>query len=176
MKSMSIAIAALSAASALFAIVGGRDAAKGNTVELPPGLARAVLYHSTDNAKAKQHRELYASSDAIAAAVNGRPLPPGAVLAMAMFRAKLDADGNPLKDSDGRFVKDTLVAWGVMSKRGGGGAAYPAEIRNGEWEYQSYNPDMSVNAAAKISACLECHNSQEKSDYVFSLDCLKMAK
>jgi len=40
----------------------------------------------------------------------GKPVPSSTVLLMATFKAQWDAQGNPVKDASGRFVKDDLTA------------------------------------------------------------------
>jgi hypothetical protein len=58
-----------------------------------------------------------------------------------------------------------------MEKQAGWGAEYPAELRNGEWEYQSFRADKSVNDKANLKACFECHKPLEsRKDFVFSYD------
>ena len=56
----------------------------------------------------------------------------GTVLTLAAYAAKVDANGMPLKDANGRFVKDRLVAVNSMMKGTGFGADIPAEVRNGD--------------------------------------------
>jgi len=48
-------------------------------------------------------------------------------------------------------------------------------VRNGEWEYQVFKADKTVNAGAKLGACLECHKPQDKQDFVLSYEKLKTA-
>ena len=75
------------------------------------------------------------------------------MLTLVQFAAKLDEQGNPEKDANGRFIKDKLLAFTVMEKRKGWGAEYPDNVRNGEWEYQAFRADKSVNTGAKLEAC-----------------------
>jgi len=90
------------------------------------------------------------------------------------YAAKLGADGNPEKDANGRFIKDKLVGYTVMEKRKGWGAEYPENIRNGEWEYQAFRADKSVNTTAKLEGCFNCHKPLgDKVDFVFSYDRMK---
>jgi hypothetical protein len=148
--------------------------AGGDLVKFPDGYEKGVLYTTVDRADNKQHRELYATPDAIAAAKKGEPLPSGTVLTLVQYAAKLDANGNPEKDANGRFIKDKLLAYTVMEKRSGWGAEYSENIRNGEWEYQAFRADRSVNTGAKLENCFTCHKPLgTKVDYVFSYDKMK---
>jgi len=40
-----------------------------------------------------------------------------------------------------------------MEKRAGWGAEYPADLRNGEWEFSMFKPDRTFNDKANINAC-----------------------
>jgi cytochrome P460 len=62
---------------------------------------------------------------AIEAVRKGQPIPSGTVITMVEYKAQLDAQGNPVKDADGHFVKGELNGYAVMEKRSGWGAEYP---------------------------------------------------
>jgi plastocyanin len=118
----------------------------------------------------KQYRELYASSpEAVRAMKEGKPLPYGTVLTIIQYKAQVDAQGTPIKDATGRFVKGDLAGIGVMEKRQGWGAEYPPDLRNGEWEYSAFTADSKFNDKANFKACFTCHKPHEKQDFVISL-------
>ncbi|HXH82097.1 MAG TPA: cytochrome P460 family protein [Candidatus Tectomicrobia bacterium] len=145
-------------------------------VAFPAGWKDHVLYTTVDRHDNKQFRELYASSQAAVEAMKaGKPLPYGTVLTLVQYKAQVDAAGNPIKGPDGRFVKGDMVAVTVMEKRQGWGAEYPAEWRNGEWEYAAFSPDGKLNEKANYRACFECHKPHEKQDFVISLSKLQPA-
>jgi plastocyanin len=144
--------------------------AGGDLVVYPEGFEKGVLYATIDRYDIKQHRELYASKAAVDAVRKGQPIPSGTVLTLVQFKAKVDDKGVPVKGPDGRFVKDGgPLAYTVMEKRAGWGAEYPAEWRNGEWEYQAFTADKKANPKANLKACFECHKPHEKMDFVMSL-------
>jgi len=62
-----------------------------------------------------------------------------------------------------------------MEKRAGWGAGYPPDKRNGDWEFQAFNADKSVNHNENLDRCFACHKSQERQDFVFTLDRMKGA-
>lgn len=99
--------------------------------------------------------ELYVSRDAITAAKAGKALPDGTVITMEDFRG-------------GKLYRTV-----VMAKRSGAGRSYPANIRTGDWEFQSFKPDRSINTAEDVTRCMACHTSQASNDYVFTLDRMK---
>ena len=150
--------------------------AGGDKIAFPENYAKGVLYTTVDRPDNKQYRELYATPEAIAAVKAGQPIPSGSVLTLVQHKAKLDADGNPEKDANGRFIKGELVGYTVMEKRTGWGSEYPEEIRNGDWEYQAFKADKTVNDKANLKNCFTCHKPLDKQDFVFSFQAMKNAK
>jgi hypothetical protein len=170
-----IGMAAIGAAATALAVTGS-VLAGGDKIVFPENHAQGVLYATVDRADNKQFRELYVNNAAaLEAAKKGEPLPNGTVLTLVQYAAKLDAQGNPEKDANGRFMKTNVVGFAVMEKRAGWGAEYPENIRNGEWEYQAFKPDKTVNTAANLTNCFTCHKPLDKEDFVFSYDRMKAA-
>ena len=139
-------------------------------VQYPANWKDHVQYLIVDRHDIKQYRELYASSQAAVDAMKaGQPLPDGTVLTLVQYKAQVDANGSPIKDAKGRFVKGDLIAHAVMQKKAGFGTEYPPELRNGDWEYAVFGPDTKLNEKANYKACFECHKPHEKQDFVISL-------
>jgi len=152
-------------ASAMALAAGPED------IKFPADYAKWEKYAVVDRYDNKQYRELYTSPEAVQAVRAGKPIPDGTVIVMAINAAKVDAQGAPVKDANGRFVKDKLSAVTVMEKRKGSGAAVPEEWRNGDWQYASFTADGKPNAEANanIKACFQCHKPHEGQDFVISL-------
>lgn len=140
-----------------------------NKLKFPEGWNQGVLYATVDRPDTKQYREFYTSAEAVQAARAGKPIPHGTVITLAAYAARLDADGKPVRDANGRFVKDKLVAVNSMMKGEGLGADIPEAIRNGDWIYQSFTPDGQVNEKANLGACYQCHLPFAKDDYLTNL-------
>lgn len=140
-----------------------------NKLAFPAGWDKSVMYATVDRPDTKQYREFYTSADAVKAAREGKPIPDGTVITLAAYAAKLDADGKPVKDANGRFVKDKLVVVNSMQKKKGFGDDIPASLRNGDWIYQSFSPDGQVNDKANLTACYQCHLPFAKDDYLTNL-------
>jgi hypothetical protein len=168
--------AAILAAVAGGAIFAATARAGGDKVVFPENFAKGVLYTTVDRADNKQYRELYSTPEAIAALKAGKAIPSGTVLTLVQYKAKLDAAGSPEKDANGRFIKGELVAYTVMEKRDGWGTEYADDIRNGEWEYQAFKADKSVNDKANLKNCFTCHKPLDKQDFVFSYEAMKNGK
>src|SRR5262249_27506426 len=149
--------------------------AGGDKITFPENYEAGVLFTTVDRSDNKQFREFYTTAAALEAAKKGEPLPDGTVITMLQYAAKLDAQGNPEKDANGRFIKGNLIGYAVMEKRAGWGAEYPDNVRNGEWEYQAFKADKSGNTGANLSACFNCHKPLDKQDYVYLYDKMKTA-
>jgi plastocyanin len=163
----------------LVVIVGGSSVPAGagpEKITYPANWKNHVLYTTVDRHDVKQYRELYASSQAAVDAMKeGKPLPDGTVLTLIQHKAQVDAAGVPIKGPDGRFVKGDVVAIAVMEKREGWGAEYPAELRNGNWEYAAFSAEGKLNEKANYKGCFQCHKPHEAQDYVISLAAIRRA-
>lgn len=140
-----------------------------NRLAYPQDWAKGELYATVDRYDTKQFREFYTSPEAVRAAREGRPIPDGTVITLAAYAAKLDAEGKPMKDANGRFIKDRLVAVNSMQKGKGFGDDVPAAIRNGDWIYQSFTADGKVNEKANLTSCYQCHLPFAKDDYLTNM-------
>jgi plastocyanin len=140
--------------------------------------------YSFDNNQNRQVRVIWAND--VAQTVDpGQQwsFPYGSVLLFESWNPKLDANGDPELDPDGRFIPTTLTTIFAMRKERGFGAEY-GPIRNGEWEYVSYNPDGTLaTAPANSGSCALCHQRgsgaaitnnlppiNARNDYVFRAD------
>ena len=138
-------------------------------VKFPNDYLKGTLYDVLDRPDVKQQRYLFTQDSVIESVRKGKGIPSGAVLTLVQWSVHQDAGGNPLKDSDGRFIKNQVTGITVMEKRTGWGAEYPADFRNGEWEYQAFRPDGTPNPKANLKACFMCHLPHAKQDFVMSL-------
>lgn len=155
---------------------GAQVRAGGDRVAFPESYAKGVVYLTLDKPDNKQVREYFTSPAAVEAAKKGQPLPDGTVITAVQYAAQLDAQGNPAKGANGRLTKtNTILGYAVMEKRAGWGAAYPENVRNGDWEYQVFRADRTANPNANLSSCFDCHKPQGPQDFVFTHDSLKVA-
>ena len=97
--------------------------------------------------------ERYANAAALAAARAGRPLPDGAVILVV----NRPAAGAPPSGYAG------------MEARAGWGAAIPALLRNGDWDFAVFNAQRARNDGLNQAQCLACHHPQAANSYVFTL-------
>jgi plastocyanin len=156
----------------LAAILSSAAFAGPEKIQFPSDYLRGVLYQTLDRPDSKQYRELYAPPAAVEAVRKGQPIPYGTVLTLVQWSVEQDANGNPIKDANGRFIKKDVIAHTVMQKERGWGADYPADWpRNGEWEYAAFTADGRPNAKANANnkSCFTCHLPHAKQDFVISL-------
>jgi hypothetical protein len=125
------------ASAAAGAFLASTVSAGPEQITYPADYHKWQLYATVDRYDTKQHRELYTSPEAVKAVREGRPIPDGTKITMAIFAAKVDDKGVPVKDEKGRFVKGDLSGVTVMEKRKGWGASVPEEWRNADWHDDS---------------------------------------
>lgn len=136
-----------------------------------------TMYQTVNRTDINQVRYLWANPAAVQAARDGKPMPPGAVLVLEQHAAKLDADKKPITGSDGFYVADRFLAFAVMGSGAGWGDAFPELLRNGDWNYAVFGPDMKLRAGVNQAECLACHKPLDKTSFVFSLEPMtKVAK
>jgi Cytochrome P460 len=139
-------------------------------IAFPDGYAtKYTLYGIIDRPDRSIVRFFYVNPEALAKSKAGQPAPEGTVLVMADKKAKLGADGKPVRDADGRFIAEgDFTAVAVQAKGKGWGADVPPNLKNGDWQYAAFKPDGSRNDAVKYDACFTCHKAREtRGDYTF---------
>lgn len=125
----------------------------GDLVKFPENYEEGVLYTTIYRGNIRE--DIYASREAINAVKNARSIPSGTVITLVDSR-----DGE-------------LHRYVVMEKRSGWGKEYAEDIRNGEWEYQAFNADRSVNEEEDLIRCFRCHKSEAHKDFVYTFDEMK---
>lgn len=161
----------------ILALASGIAVANTELVGLPANYkTEYVRYATVDREDLKQVRDLFAPRAALAAAQATGVLPSGTTLILEIYGAQLDAAQNPVKDASGRMQKAALANIFVMEKRTGWGAQYPAELRNGEWEYARFTPAGTRHDDRNMTGCFQCHTRVASSDYLFSLPAMRMAR
>ena len=125
-------------------------------VKFPDDYAQGIHYATVTRGNIRE--ELFASRAAVEAARKGEPLPSGTVITMEDYRS------------------GKLYRYIVMEKRTGWGADYRSDKRNGEWEFQAFNADKSVNGAENVDRCFGCHKGQAQTDFVFTRDRMSTAR
>lgn len=150
MNTRSIFVAVTLAVSAASGALVGQARAAGDLVAFPANYAEGVRYTTIERGDTRE--EIFTSRAAVEVVKDGQPLPSGTVITLVDYR------------------NGKLFRYVVMEKRTGWGADRPPENRNGEWEYQAFNADRTVNRGETLDRCFTCHKSQAERDFVFTLD------
>jgi Cytochrome P460 len=156
MKAISTRTLATALALAVAATLAGQVRAGSELVKCPESYTAGVLYATAERGNITE--EIFTSRAAIDAVKRGQPIPRGTVITLVDY-----GDGE-------------LFRYAVMEKRTGWGAEYPPEKRNGEWEYQAFNADKSVNDKEGLNRCFSCHKTKQQQDFVFTFDQMKGVK
>ena len=122
-------------------------------IEFPENYEEGVLYTTVTRGSAFE--ELYTSIETIEAIQNGDPIPSGTIITLKIYE-------------NGEL--DRIF---VMEKRNDWDPEYLSEQRNGEWAYQSFTPEGTVNQKENIGRCISCHAGQESNDFLFKLEEMK---
>jgi hypothetical protein len=155
----------------LAAGVATADPDAGGKVVFPGRYADGVMYATLDRPakddpaapeSPAQSRKYYATASAIKALRNGEPIPSGSVITMVKYGAALNAQGEPLRHDNGRFIRGELLGFSVMEKRTA-------------WAFQDFTADGRPKLITNRTACVECHRSQEKTDFLFTWQKIKAA-
>lgn len=131
---------------------------------------RFIRYSTVDNPTRKIIRNIYINPEAYAALSPGAPMPYGTLVIMADQRARLDGQGNPLLDANGRMIPEpAFIAIAAQQKERGWGEGYGPELRNGEWEYARFNPATGAPVEGPLNACFTCHlRARAQQDFTFT--------
>lgn len=167
-------------AAALFAagLAGGATVAMGQAPSYTPGPHNIripadwqntfIRYTTVDKPDRKIIRNIYVNPEAFAAIRKNEPFPSGTLVVMADQRARVDAAGTPLLDTNGRMIPEpAFIAIAAQEKRTGWGVGYGPEKRNGEWEYAAFTADLQPREV-NLNACFACHLPLAARDFTFT--------
>ena len=118
----------------------------------------------------KQVREVWVNT-AGAQAKGSATIPNGYVSVMEVWSAGENTDGTLSKGADGKLVKGKLLKIFVMGKGAGwGDSVTPVELRNGDWVYSAFLPDMKSAAPDSPATCRACHLPLKDKDFMPRFD------
>ena len=154
--------------SIIVLILAGGAFAGPERVEFPKDHKATFTYVTTRD----MHRggntvvDIYANPTAVKGG-KAQTLPSGSIVLMELWSAKLDDKQQPPLDAEGRMIKNEFRGIVMMEKRVGWGDAYPADVRNGDWEYASFST-AGVRRDGPTASCFECHGALKDLDYVYT--------
>lgn len=130
---------------AAFSAVAGAEV---NRVRFPEDLDRMI--HYTTVTRGESTERMLTSQPVIDAVRRGQAIPTGSRVVLADFR-----DGKPHR-------------YFVMEKGAGWGEDYDERRRTGDWQFQWFWPDKSVNLKENTARCQSCHQSREDVEYLYT--------
>jgi cytochrome c553 len=111
----------------------------------------------------------YANGLVFDAVHSGTHARPGAMIVVETASAKRDSSGRLLHDSAGHLVPGGATSYSVSATGTGWGERVPSTLRNADWNYAQFDAGMKLRTTNQ-AACLACHRSTAKTDFVFGVD------
>lgn len=134
-------------------LAGGWAVAENNRVKFPSNLEQLVHYSTVKRGPSTEH--MLTTQAAIDAVKKGQPIPNGTHVVLVDYR---DAQ---------------VFRYFVMEKGANWGADYEPKRQTGDWQFQSFKPDRSINMSENTARCQSCHQSREDDQYLYTFSDLK---
>jgi len=119
-------------------------------VQFPENYERGVNYTTVNRGSVRE--ELFTSVEVIEAVQNGEAIPDGAVVTLGIYRSEELTD---------IFVMEKHTGWADQNTD---------EMRNGDWLYNEFNADGTVDYEADVGRCFSCHANQERNQFMHTTD------
>lgn len=136
------------------AVAVANGLAEENAVKFPEGYKNGEQYSTTRRGNIIEIN--YTSRAVIDAVKQGKTVPYGATITMEDYR------------------NGKLYRYVVMQKQKGYGTNLPADLRNGEWLFQSFDANKRVNRSEHLSRCMMCHQPMAQTDYLYTTEKMKL--
>ena len=127
--------------------MGWQAHAETNRVKFP-ALDQLVHYTTVKRGNVTEH--ILTTREAMEAVKNGQPIPNGTHFVLADHR-------------DGKIYR-----YFVMEKGDAWGADFDDRRRTGDWQFQWFWPDKTVNMSENTNRCQSCHRNQASSEYLYT--------
>ncbi len=148
------AIGILALGAAVF--FGSPVTAEVNRVTFPTHLDRLVHYSTVKRGEVTEH--LLTSQEAIEAVKLGKAIPSGTHVVLVDYR-----------DSK-------VFRYFVMEKKDGWGADFAPARRTGDWQFQHFKADKTINMSENTARCQSCHQSRDDEQFLYTLGDMKRFK
>lgn len=143
-------------------------------VQYPTNYRSTYVHYATVDRKDGVVRELYIHPDSLARLRSGQPLPTGTIIVIEGYDALRDAAGTLLKAPDGRLLKGEMTKpLHVAEKRSDWhDDDFESGQLSGDWNFGSFDAITGKPFVESLTACFNCHNSTQRSDFIWSLPLL----
>jgi len=126
--------------------------AETNRVQFPE-LEGLVHYTTVRRGEVTEH--IMTTPEALEAVKKGEPIPAGTYFVLVDYR-------------EGKVHR-----YFVMQNGPGWGNDYEERRRTGDWQFQWFWADKSINLRENTTRCQSCHNSRSDENYLYTFDALK---
>jgi hypothetical protein len=127
--------------------------AEPNRVRFPPDLDKMVHYTTVKRGNVTEH--MLTSPAAVEAARQGKPVPDGTQFVLVDYR------------------DEKVYRYFVMEKGPGWGADFDERRRTGDWQFQWFWPNKTINTQENTARCQSCHQAQQGSQYLYTYEQLR---
>ncbi|CAN5517264.1 hypothetical protein BH10PSE18_BH10PSE18_45580 [soil metagenome] len=140
----------------LIAFLAWNAYAEVNRVTFPANLDKLVHYSTVRRGNVTEH--MLTSQAAIDTVKKGKAVPSGTHVVLVDYR-----------DSE-------VFRYFVMEKRDGWSADFEPGRATGDWQFQAFKPDRTVNLSENSARCMSCHQAQKDKQFLFTFNDLRGAK
>nr|WP_315426981.1 cytochrome P460 family protein [uncultured Albidiferax sp.] len=127
-----------------------------NRVTFPTNLDRLVHYTTVKRGEVTEH--LLTTQEAIDAIKLGKLIPSGTHVVLVDYR------------------DNKVFRYFVMEKRDGWGAEFAPARRTGDWQFQHFKADKTINLSENSARCQSCHQGREDDQHLYTLSDMKRFK
>ncbi len=133
----------------LLILPGTKSFAEPNQVTLPE---IEMLEHYTTVRRGEVTEHMMTTRDAIDAVESGKPIPPGNHVVLVDYR------------------EGEVYRYFVMLKGEGWGEEYAEAERAGDWQFQWFWADGSINMDEDTARCRSCHRRRADVEFMYTFD------
>ncbi len=122
----------------------------------PTKLDRLVHYSTVKRGEVTEH--LLTSQEAIEAVKLGKAIPGGTHVVLVDYR------------------DNKVFRYFVMEKKDGWGTDFAPARRTGDWQFQHFKADKTINMSENTARCQSCHQARDDEQYLYTLSDMKRFK
>lgn len=115
-----------------------------------PDISKLVHYTTVTRGEVTEH--IMTTREAIEAVKAGKPVPNGTHFALVDYR-------------EGKVFR-----YFIMERGAGWGDDYDENRRTGDWQFQWFKPDGTINAAENTARCQSCHSSRADREFLYTFN------
>ncbi len=167
-----IVLPVIAAMSAPVRVINGTPtpAPKYSGVKLPSNYRADYVHYATIQRPDGTIRNVYINAEALIGIDQGYLLPNDTTIVIDGNYAKRDANGALIIDKNGHYTPgEPFDMIHVRQKRNYWlPSDFVSDVRNGNWNFGSFDTQSGAPYDESISACFNCHHASEQLDFLFT--------